>query len=174
MITATTATTASDHAASGHDARRTASSAPTTAFAPSVAGTPTAAGTCWRKMMTAMPSVKPSITGHGMKVTARPSRSMPAASTMRPASSPTIARAPSPWAAMIGASTTTMAPVGPDTCTFEPPNTAATSPATIAVTNPLAAPAPELTPNARASGSATTPTVMPATRSPFHVRRRSR
>ncbi len=31
-------------------------------------------GTCWRKMIAAMPSVKPSTTGHGMKATARPSR----------------------------------------------------------------------------------------------------
>lgn len=28
--------------------------------------TPTAAGTCWRKMIIPMPTVKPSMTGHGM------------------------------------------------------------------------------------------------------------
>ncbi|BAS10315.1 hypothetical protein AHiyo4_37370 [Arthrobacter sp. Hiyo4] len=58
-----------------------------------------------------------------------------------------------------------MAPVGPDTWTGEPPITAATSPATIAVMRPASAPTPELTPNAKASGSATMPTVMPASRS---------
>ena len=42
-------------------------------------------GTCWRKMMAAMPTVKPSITGHGMNETVRPSRSRPAAATMIPA-----------------------------------------------------------------------------------------
>ena len=41
-----------------------------------------------------------------------------------------------------------MAPVGPDTWTFEPPKTAATMPATTAVTRPAAAPTPELMPNA--------------------------
>ena len=38
---------------------------------------------------------------------------------------------PTPCAATIGASTTTIAPVGPETCTFDPPNTAATTPAMI-------------------------------------------
>src|SRR5258705_520552 len=36
----------------------------------------------------------------------------------------------------MGTSTTVMAPVGPDTCTFEPPNTVATRPATTAVMSP--------------------------------------
>ena len=40
---------------------------------------PNAAGTCCRKMMAAMPKVKPSITGHGMNVTARPRPVTPAA-----------------------------------------------------------------------------------------------
>lgn len=66
-----------------------------------------------------------------------------------------------------------MAPVGPEIWMFEPPKTAATRPATTAVTRPAAAPAPELIPKARASGRATMPTVAPAARSPFHVRRTS-
>lgn len=55
-----------------------------------------------------------------------------------------------------------MAPVGPDTWTWDPPKTAATRPATTAVIRPAAAPTPELIPNANASGRATTPTVTPA------------
>ena len=58
-----------------------------------------------------------------------------------------------------------MAPVGPETWTWEPPMTAATSPATIAVMSPASAPTPELTPNASASGNATMPTVIPASTS---------
>ena len=65
-----------------------------------------------------------------------------------------------------------MAPVGPDTCTFEPPKTAATTPATIAVMSPAVAPSPVVMPNASARGSATTPTVTPARMSPFHDCRR--
>jgi hypothetical protein len=84
----------------------------------------------------------------------------------------TSATAPIPCAATIGASTTTMAPVGPETCTFDPPKTAATRPATIAVMSPASAPAPELTPKASASGSATMPTVRPATRSARQLERR--
>ena len=63
-----------------------------------------------------------------------------------------------------------MAPVGPETCTFEPPKIAAMSPATIAVMRPASALSPELTPKPSASGSATMPTVTPATRSPRQVR----
>ena len=44
-----------------HGARR-----PTAVFSPSGLATPSAAGTCWRKMMVAMPTVKPSTTGQGM------------------------------------------------------------------------------------------------------------
>ncbi len=72
---------------------------------------------------------------------------------------------PTPCSSTIGASTTTIAPVGPDTCTCDPPKMAAMSPATIAVMRPASAPTPELTPNAKASGSATIPTVIPASTS---------
>ena len=58
-----------------------------------------------------------------------------------------------------------MAPVGPDTCRFEPPKTAATAPATTAVTSPASAPSPDVAPNAKANGSATIATVTPAIRS---------
>ena len=61
-----------------------------------------------------------------------------------------------------------MAPVGPDTWRSEPPNTPATSPATMAVVSPTAGLRPAAMAKARARGRATTPTVMPATTSPFH------
>ena len=63
-----------------------------------------------------------------------------------------------------------MAPVGPETWMPEPPKIPATRPATMAVVKPAAAPSPVVMPNARASGSATTPTVNPATTSPRHDR----
>src|SRR5690606_7302393 len=95
----------------------------------------------------------------------RPSRNSPAARTISPPSRVTRATDGSPYAATIGARTTAMAPVGPETWNRDPPNTAATAPAITAVTRPAAGPTPELTPNARASGNATTPTVSPASRS---------
>ena len=120
--------------------------------------------------MTAIPRVNPSITGQGMNDTDRPSLAAPAMSTMMPASTLTTATAPMPCAATMGARTTTIAPVGPETCTLDPPNTAAMTPATIAVMSPAAAPAPEAMPNPSARGSATIPTVSPASRSPRQLR----
>ena len=124
--------------------------------------------------MTAIPSVKPSITGQGMNDTARPSRSRPAARTMIPARMLTTTTAPAPCDATMGTRTTTMAPVGPETWTFDPPKTAAMTPATIAVTRPASAVSPALTPKPSASGSATMPTVRPASRSRRQVRRAGR
>ena len=46
--------------------------------------------------MVAMPSVKPSMTGQGMKATARPSPQTPAAATISPAITVTRAMLPSP------------------------------------------------------------------------------
>ena len=82
---------------------------------PSGAVTPNAAGTCCKKMMAAIPRVKPSITGQGMNVTARPRPVIPAATTSTPASTVTRAMLPAPCSETIGASTTAIAPVGPET-----------------------------------------------------------
>ena len=68
-------------------------------------------------------------------------------------------------------STTVIAPVGPVTWRFEPPKIAARAPATIAVIRPARAPSPEAAPKASASGSATTATVSPASRSFRGLRR---
>ena len=171
---ATTAALPSVHSTVGAEAIPTACTAARTAFSPCGIATPTADGTCCRKMITAMPSVKPSITGHGMELTVRPSFSSPTSRTTSPAMIDTRAIAAAPCVATMGPRTTTMAPVGPETCTWDPPKTAATTPATIAVIRPASAPAPLLTPKARASGRATMPTVSPASRSPRQVRGTSR
>ena len=127
--------------------------------------TPRADGTCCRAMMTAIPRVKPSITGSGMKRTYRPSPAMAMTTSSRPAMRPTTSTPLAPYSATIGTSTTVMAPVGPEICRLLPPKTAATVPATIAVISPAAAPRPDVIPKANANGKATTPTVMPAMRS---------
>ncbi len=56
-----------------------------TAVEPSLR-TPKKLSTCPSAMMTAMPEVKPVMTGAGMKETSRPSRKRPASSKMTPAS----------------------------------------------------------------------------------------
>src|SRR3954462_15406845 len=63
-----------------------------------------------------------------------------------PAIRPTTRTPSAPYRAMIGTSTTVIAPVGPLTWTRLPPKTAARAPATIAVVSPAAAPMPELGP----------------------------
>ena len=173
ITAATPATTASVCSTVGMVACDALSTAARRVLWPGVPSVPVAKGTCWRKMMAAMPSVKPSTTGQGMNATARPSPLTPRIMTSSPAITETRAMLPTPWTATTGARTTTMAPVGPETWTLDPPMTAATSPATTAVMSPASAPTPELTPKARARGSATMPTVMPANRSVFQADRKS-
>ena len=57
------------------------------------------------------------------------------------------------------------APAGPPICTREPPSAEMMKPAMMAVKMPASGLTPEAIANAIASGSATTPTVMPAIRS---------
>src|SRR4051794_3719005 len=148
----------------------TAFAAMTAVFSPPGLGTPSAAGTCWRKMIAAMPRVNPSITGHGTYASTRPTRNSPAATTSTPAITPTRITELAPKRATRGTSTTVIAPVGPETCGSEPPNPPAPSPATIAVGGPAAAPSPVVIPKANANGSATPPTVNPASTSVRHDR----
>ena len=61
--------------------------------------------------------------------------------------------------------------VGPEICDRVPPNTAAKKPTDMAPYKPAMGPRPEATPNASASGSATTEAVMPPKRSPRRFRR---
>jgi hypothetical protein len=121
--------------------------------------------------MTAMPRVKPSTTGSGMYCMYRPAPAKASAMRKTPAMMPTTSTPDPPNWATMGSSTTVIAPVGPLTCRLLPPKTAATNPATIAVTSPAAAPMPEATPKARASGRATKATVTPATMSRLGLRR---
>jgi hypothetical protein len=57
--------------------------------------------------------------------------------------------------------------VGPDICVDVPPNKAAKKLKKIAPYNPALGPRPELTPKAKANGSATIPAVNPPKRSPL-------
>ena len=70
-----------------------------------------------------------------------------------------------PCLAMIPATTTTNAPVGPPICVFDPPSAEIRNPVTIAQYNPACGETPEEIANAIASGKATRPTVTPAARS---------
>ena len=115
------------------------------------------------KMMTAMPDVKPTITGLGMNLMTLPSRASPMTSRMTPAMSVAACRPAMPYCAVMPASTAMKAPVGPEICTRVPPSTEVARPATMAVYRPCAGFAPEAIAKAIASGSATMPTTTPAT-----------
>lgn len=84
-------------------------------------------------MTTAMPAVKPVVTGWGMNSMRLPRRSRPSAMRIRPAMRPVISSPPRPSWAWMGASSTMKAAVGPTTCSREPPKTAEMKPATMAV-----------------------------------------
>ncbi len=66
MIADTRITRARVCAAAPQSAASSARPATTAVDVPAGLGTSRANGTCWRKMMTAMPRVNPSMTGHGM------------------------------------------------------------------------------------------------------------
>ena len=89
--------------------------------------------TCSVAITTAMPAVKPVVTGYGTNSMKRPIRMTPIANRMTPAIRVAISRPPAPNRAEMGASTTTNAAVGPDTWTREPPRRAMRAPATMAV-----------------------------------------
>ena len=72
-------------------------------------------------MITAMPDVKPTITGFGMNRMTLPSRATPIASSITPAISVATCRPAMPYCAVMPASTTMKAPVGPEICTRVPP-----------------------------------------------------
>ena len=101
------------------------------------------------------------MTGMGMKLMRRPSLKMPE-SSRTPAAKQAKNTPCKPYVATMPTSTALIAPVGPEIWNDAPPSTAITTPAMMAVTSPDAALAPEDTPNASASGSATAQTVRPA------------
>ena len=73
------------------------------------------------------------VTGRGMYFTAVPSPVTAINMRITPAIIVTIRRPETPWAAMMPATITTNAPVGPPICTREPPSAEMRNPATTAV-----------------------------------------
>ena len=94
---------------------------------------PSASLICVDAMRMAMPLVKPIRIGRGMNLTAvpRPVTARPTSST--PAIIVTISSPERPCCAMMPATMTTKAPVGPPIWTREPPSAETSSPPTIAV-----------------------------------------
>lgn len=112
--------------------------------------------------MTAMPMVKPWITGSGTCSISVPARRKPATSRITPAIAVASTSPSMPCAATMPATTTMKAPVGPPICTRLPPRAEIRKPATTAVTSPVAGGAPEAMAMAMDSGIATIATVTPA------------
>lgn len=165
MTTATATATATAVQLGCRTNSSTARQVTTSTRSPSGSGTPSTPGICCSPITHAMPSVKPSTTGAGTYCMYRPAFSTARPTSITPAITPTVRTPAGPYRPTIGTRTTVMAPVGPDTCRFDPPNNAARAPATTAVARPASAPSPEETPKPRASGSATIATVSPASRS---------
>ncbi len=84
-------------------------------------------------MMTAIPAVKPVITGVGMKRMMPPNLTSPIASRIRPAIRVATCSPSMPYWAVMPARMTMKAPVGPLIDTRELPNRAAKIPATMPV-----------------------------------------
>src|SRR5690606_32891312 len=113
-------------------------------------------------MITAMPAVKPTITGSGMNRITAPRRASPIATRITPAISVATSRPPTPNCATTLARITMKAPVGPAIWMREPPNSATAAPAMIEVYRPCSGLTPDAIANAIASGNATMPTTSPA------------
>ncbi len=88
---------------------------------------------CVDAIKRAMPLVNPMMTGRGMKVTALPRCVSPSTIKMTPAIIVTISRPERPKRAMMPATITTNAPVGPAICRRVPPNSETMKPPAIAV-----------------------------------------
>ncbi len=84
-------------------------------------------------MTSAMPAVKPVVTGCGMKVIRRPSLARPMPICITPAIMPARSSPLSPKSRTTGRRITTKAAVGPVIWNCVPPSSAHTTPATIAV-----------------------------------------
>src|SRR5258705_514823 len=112
-----------------------------------------------------MPLVKPTTTGRGKYFTMVPMPVTPNSTRRSPAIIVHMNKPSIPCLAMIPATTTTNAPVGPPICVFEPPRAEIRKPVTMAQYRPACGETPDAMANAIASGSATSPTVTPAIRS---------
>lgn len=117
---------------------------------------------CVLKISTAIPDVKPTVTGYGMYLIIVPRRAIPIKNKMTPAIIVQIARFSGPYFALIPYRITMNAPVGPPMETRVPPRPEIIKPAITAVNIPACGGTPDAIANAMASGSATTPTVSPA------------
>ncbi len=113
----------------------------------------------------AIPAVKPAVTGSGMNWINLPIRAAPNPISITPAIIVATIRPPSPKRCTIGTRMTTKAAVGPDTCIRDPPSAAMMAPATIAVYRPYCGGTPAAMASAIERGRATTPTTIPARRS---------
>ncbi len=84
-------------------------------------------------MISAIPDVKPTVTGYGTKRITSPRRANAIPISSTPAISVATASPSTPNSATTPATITTNAPVGPPICTRLPPNAEIRNPATIAV-----------------------------------------
>src|SRR5580700_10434936 len=91
---------------------------------------------CVLAIKTAMPLVKPTVTGRGMNFTIDPSPLRPSTKSITPAIIVQTSSPLSPCWLTIPNTTTTYAPVGPPICVFEPPRAEIRNPATTAVYKP--------------------------------------
>ena len=117
---------------------------------------------CVEAIRSAMPFVNPIVTGRGMNLTAAPRPVSPMITSIIPAIRVTRASPGMPNFVTIPATMTTNAPVGPPICRREPPSREIRPPATTAVYRPACGGTPDAIANAIANGSATRPTVRPA------------
>ena len=115
--------------------------------------------------MMAMPLVKPITTLVGIKLTSLPRRNTPQSRMTTPAASEATNTPCKPYCATMVMRIALIAPVGPEIWNEAPPSSPITMPPRMAVTRPAAGVAPEETPKASASGSATAATVTPLSRS---------
>ena len=126
------------------------------------------------KIKIAIPLVKPTITGFGIKRIYFPSFNNPMITSNTPARIMEATRPSIPYLSAMDTSTTVIAPVGPEICALVPPKIEVRIPVQMAPYTPAAAPAPESTPKLNASGNATNATEIPPMISPFKVGRISR
>ena len=116
-------------------------------------------------MVSAIPLVKPTTIGYGMKWNMVPMRQSPITIRMIPAIIVATVSPAIPYCPTMPATMTMNAPVGPPIKKREPPKTETRNPATIAVMSPCWGVTPLAIPNAIASGRAMIPTIIPAMRS---------
>lgn len=124
--------TATDASESVSRCRQTAAMRSTNSPTFSVTDTPRNSLICVLAMSTAIPLVKPMITGRGMNFTAVPDFDRPSRINMTPAIIVHMKRPWTPNSAMMPDTTTTNAPVGPPICVRDPPIAEIRNPVTIA------------------------------------------